>query len=295
MERLYAVIGDPIDHSLSPLMHNAGFNHLHMDAEYFRFRVPPHELGNAVRGLKALGFEGWNITLPHKEEIIHYLDDLTPEAEQIGAVNTVKVTAAGTLIGHNTDGLGFIKSLTPVMRLIPGQFAVILGAGGAARSIAIALAREGLFVHILNRNEARAEQLAQKVMKIGGNASWGRLEAGKWLERADLIVQTTPVGLNNERYPFSLTGISPQVVVADIIFNPWETPFLREARQLGCKTVNGLGMLLYQGALAWNFWFEREAPVEVMGRALLRHFGKSEHEFPLWTDLQGEGQWGRCF
>ncbi|KUO78646.1 MAG: shikimate dehydrogenase [Desulfosporosinus sp. BRH_c37] len=267
MEKHYTVIGDPIEHSLSPGMHNAGYEALGINAEYQRFRVEPRYLAEAVEGLCALGFSGWNVTLPHKEKIISLLDRLTPEARRAGAVNTVKIHE-GQRIGHNTDGNGFVRSVERKLDGFKGKKAVLLGAGGASKGIAFALAEQGMKVHILNRTPEKAEALVQAIHNEGGTATSGVFAPGAWLENVDLLVQTTSAGLHGEPFPFSIQGITEQALVVDIIFNPAETDFLLEAKNLGCLTLNGLGMLLYQGALAWEFWFGGQAPVEVMRQAL---------------------------
>ncbi|ODA41735.1 shikimate dehydrogenase [Desulfosporosinus sp. BG] len=267
MEKHYAVIGHPIEHSLSPAMHNAGYQALGLDIEYQRFHVEPDRLIEAVDGLWALGFSGWNVTLPHKENIISLLDTLTPQARRAGAVNTVKIHE-GQKIGHNTDGDGFVRSIEGGLNGFKGKKAVLLGAGGASKGIAIALAEQGMHLHILNRTTDKAEALVQVIQREGGTATSGVFAPGEWLWDVDLLVQTTSAGLHGEPFPFSVQGISEQALVVDIIFNPWETSFLQEAKQQGCHTLNGLGMLLYQGALAWEFWLGGQAPVEAMRKAL---------------------------
>ncbi|EHQ88066.1 shikimate dehydrogenase [Desulfosporosinus youngiae] len=267
MEKHYAVIGDPIQHSLSPDMHNAGYQALGVDAFYQRFQVKADRLGEAVQGLHALGFSGWNVTLPHKEAILALLDTLTPQAERAGAVNTVKIHE-GQMIGHNTDGDGFVRSVQEELNGFQGKKAVLLGAGGAGKGIALALAEQGMKLHILNRTPEKANELARIIQREGGMATAGEFAPGDWLKDVDLLVQTTSIGLHKEPFPFSLEGISKQALVVDIIFNPMETLFLIEAKQLGCRTQNGLRMLLYQGALAWEFWFGGQAPIEEMRQAL---------------------------
>ncbi|TGE37948.1 shikimate dehydrogenase [Desulfosporosinus fructosivorans] len=267
MEKHYAVIGDPIAHSLSPEMHNAGYKALGIDAEYQRFHVVPSNLAETVEGLCALGFSGWNVTLPYKEKIISLLDNLTPEARRAGAVNTVKIHD-GQRIGHNTDGAGFIRSVEGELNGFKGKKAVLLGAGGASKGIALALTEQGMIVHILNRSPEKAQALVQVIRAEGGTATSGDFAQGDWLEQVDLLVQTTSVGLLGEPFPFSLQGISEQALVVDIIFNPSQTAFLQDAKKQGCRTLNGLGMLLYQGVLAWEFWLGGQAPVEAMQLAL---------------------------
>ena len=267
MEKHFAVIGYPIEHSLSPGMHMAGYEALGLDAEYQRFLVEPNQLVEAVTGLCALGFSGWNVTLPHKERIISCLDILTPEAKRAGAVNTVKILE-GQRIGHNTDGDGFVRSVEKELNGFKGKKAVLLGAGGASKGIALALAEQGMQIHILNRTLEKAMDIVASIKQWGGTATAGQFAPGAWLKDVDLLVQTTSVGLHGEPFPFSVQGISNRALVVDIIFNPRETAFLQEAKKQGCRTLNGLGMLLYQGALAWEFWLGGQAPVEVMRQAL---------------------------
>lgn len=267
VEKHFAVIGDPIEHSLSPLMHNAGYQALGLEAEYQRFRVEPGNLAEGIKGLCALGFSGWNVTLPHKETVISLLDTLTPQAKRAGAVNTVK-NLEGQLIGHNTDGDGFVRSIEGELKGFKGKKAVLLGAGGASKGIALALAEQGMELHILNRTPEKAKDLVQVIRQEGGTAASGEFAPGEWLKDVDLLVQTTSVGLHGEPFPFSLGGISQQALVVDIIFNPLETIFLHEAKKLGCRTQNGLEMLLYQGALAWEFWLGGQAPITEMRQAL---------------------------
>jgi len=267
MEKHYAVIGHPIEHSLSPGMHKAGYEAIGVDAEYHRFNVEPNHLAEAVEGLCALGFSGWNVTIPHKEHILSLLNTLTPQARRAGAVNTVKIHE-GQRIGHNTDGEGFIRSVEGNLNGFKGKKAVLLGAGGASKGIALALVEQGMKVHILNRTYEKAEALVQVIQREGGTATSGVFAPGDWLEDVDLLVQTTSAGLHSETFPFSVKGIYDRALVVDIIFNPSETAFLREAKKQGCRTLNGLGMLLYQGAYAWEFWFGGQAPVEAMRQAL---------------------------
>ena len=270
MEKHFAVIGYPIEQSPSPWMHNEGYKALNIAAVYQRFLVEPERLAEAVDGLCALGFSGWNVTIPHKEKIIPLLDVLTPEAKRAGAVNVVKIQE-GQRIGHNTDGMGFIRSVRGILPELKGKKAVLLGAGGAAKGIAIPLAEEGAQILILNRTPEKARLLAEQVRQAGGTAETGAFAPGDWLKDADILIQTTSAGLQGEDYPFSLQGIAPETLAADIIFKPEETAFLREARELGCRKLDGLGMLLYQGVYAWEFWLGGQAPVGVMERALRGH------------------------
>ncbi|MFZ3102810.1 MAG: shikimate dehydrogenase [Desulfitobacteriaceae bacterium] len=267
MERYFAVIGDPIAHSLSPVMHQAGYKALGLSAQYLKFKVETQKLPEAIAGLRALGFSGCNITIPHKESVLCCVDELTPEAKRAGAVNTLKFTPE-KIIGHNTDGLGFVRSIRGKLDKFEGRQAVILGAGGAARGIALTLAELGMNLLILNRTPEKASELVEDIRSVGGSASSGELRPGAWQKSVDLLVQTTSVGLHGESFPFELIDLSPRALVVDVIFGSKVTPFLQKAQALGCHTLNGLGMLLYQGALAWEFWLGGLAPVEVMWAAL---------------------------
>ncbi|RNC29304.1 MAG: Shikimate dehydrogenase (NADP(+)) [Candidatus Dichloromethanomonas elyunquensis] len=271
----FAIIGDPVDHSLSPQMHEAGFKAVGLDAVYQRIPVKNSEIGQGVRYLLDNRYDGWNVTYPLKEAIIPLLDRVTPEALDIGAVNTVK-RVDGYLLGHNTDGEGFVQSLITKGFEFSGKKAVILGAGGAAKAIAMTLAKKGLDILILNRNVEKARWLAGQVSGCGGKASWGCLGIGDWLQKADLLIQTTPVGMKGEEYLFGLRGISPSTWVVDIIYHPAVTAFLGDAAKNGCQTMNGLDMLLYQGVLAWEFWLNRDAPVSFMQRALTEGLRSSD-------------------
>lgn len=263
----YAIIGYPVEHSLSPAMHEAGFKALGLDAVYHRIPIQLSELGDGVDFLRKNGYAGWNVTYPLKEQIISFLDKLTSAALNIGAVNTVKILD-GELLGHNTDGEGFIESLSKKGYVFRRKKAVILGAGGAAKAIAVALAQRESEILILNRTEKNAQKLAEHISKLGGKVSWGISDSGDWLRSVDLLVQTTPVGMQGEKYPFDLSGINSSSWVVDLIYHPVSTPFLAQASDYGCKTMNGLEMLLYQGALAWRFWLNLDAPVSVMRRVL---------------------------
>lgn len=263
----YAIIGDPVGHSLSPAMHEAGFRYLGIEAEYHRIQVSLSELPEKVEFLKQNGYAGWNVTYPLKERIIPYLDRITSTARDIGAVNTVKF-ADGLLQGHNTDGEGFVESLKAKGFSFRNKEVVILGAGGAAKAIAVSLAKADARLLILNRTENKADDLAEHIVSLGGNARTDRIVAGDWLKSVDLLIQTTPIGMNDEDYPVKLKDINPSAWVVDLIYHPVVTPFLAEAAFYGCRTFNGLEMLLYQGVLAWKFWLGIEAPSEEMRRTL---------------------------
>ena len=267
MVNKYAIIGFPVDHSLSPPMHEAAFRAVGIQAEYHRLPLKINELGRGLEYLKRNNYAGWNVTYPLKEEILPLLDYITPEAKTIGAVNTVKVVD-GLVQGFNTDGPGFVQSLTEKGYSLEGKKVVILGAGGAAKSTAVSLMANKAKLLILNRTPDKAQKLARQITGLGGFADWGALASGYWLREVDLLIQTTPLGMKGEQYPLSLKGINPEAWVVDLIYSPEVTEFLTEAASYGCKIWNGLEMLLYQGALAWKIWLDKDPPLEIMRKVL---------------------------
>jgi len=278
--KLLGLVGYPVGHSYSPAMHNRGFATLQLDYCYLPLPVCPEDLAKGVEGLRAIGCAGFNVTIPHKEAIVPFLDEVDAEARRSGAVNTV-VNIEGRLIGSNTDGRGFLRSVSELWNFTPaGQKIVVLGAGGAARAIAAALASSGAAsVTIANRHRERAEKLVELLksespcMFFAADLNDPGLDLA--LEQSALVVQTTSVGMH-PRIDVEPV-INPQRLfkhnlVYDIIFNPWETRFLREAKLQGCRTANGLGMLLYQGALSFERWTGQTAPLEEMRQALWANY-----------------------
>jgi len=273
--RLVGIIGDPVAHSRSPVMHNAAFRALGLDFAYVPFHVRPDALEAAVRGLAALGVAGFNVTVPHKERIVPLLDGLGPAAEVVGAVNTV-VVEDGRLIGHNTDGEGFSKALHETHRFKAERSrALVLGAGGAARAVCDQLAREGIpAIRICNRTDAKAAALADHLRRHHPNCDikplpWTPLDHRAAINWAELIVNATSVGLDPaDASPLDTNGISPGHIVVDLIYEPPETDLLRRCTALRARCLNGLGMLLHQGAAAFTLWTGKAAPIDVMRRAL---------------------------
>lgn len=278
--RPYALLGWPVGHSLSPAMHNAAFREQGIQAIYVALAVPPEELDEAVRGLASLGFGGANVTIPHKEAVLGYLDEVTPEALLIGAVNTI-VCRDGRLTGHNTDGQGFLRHLYAEGIDPAGQNAVILGAGGAARAVAAALAGAGVRTLVVaGRTPERAEAVAGLARRAASAAGMEveaapvalpSREAELALADAHLVVNCTPVGMapatGESPLPDGLGGLRPGTVVYDTVYRPPQTRLLRDARARALVTIGGLGMLVHQGALAWELWFGRPGPVPVMWAA----------------------------
>ncbi|NHM30394.1 shikimate dehydrogenase [Neobacillus terrae] len=256
MKKLYAVLGDPISQSMSPQMHNDLFAFYGVDAAYHAFQVKTEELSDAIKGLKAIGASGFNVTIPHKSAIIPLLDAVDPLALEIGAVNTV-VNQDGRLIGFNTDGPGFLTGIQSEMPDIFGKRILLIGAGGAARAIYFTLAKAGAArVDIYNRTQERAKALIDSSPYSHLSNAVSLQQVQEELPIYDLIVQTTSVGMyprENEK-PLTLENLSETSVVTDIIYNPLETQFLAAAKKKGARIQNGVEMFIYQGAIAFEKW-----------------------------------------
>lgn len=273
--KLFALIGDPVGQSLSPAMHNAAFRALGLNCAYITLRVPKPTLANAIAGVRALGIAGLNVTIPHKISIISLLDELDESAKLVGAVNTVK-NNRGKLIGFNTDGEGALRALEEKIDSVKGKEVVLLGAGGAARAIAFSLARAGARLTIANRTVPRAQALASAVeQKLSTNvkvASLNRAELTKALKNVDVLINATSVGMHPkiDKTLVRANMMRRGLVVYDIVYKPLRTKLLREARRAGGKTIDGLGMLVHQGALAFEIWTGKRAPIKIMKAAAKR-------------------------
>lgn len=273
--RVVGIVGFPVSHSRSPVMHNAAFAELGLDFVYVPFPVPPRELPAAVAGLKALGVAGFNVTIPHKVAIIPLLDRVSPEAQVIGAVNTVRIED-GLLTGFNTDGIGLLGALSAKLAFSPaGKSVLVIGAGGAARSAVAALADAGARrIDVANRSPEKARELCKAVAAAFAGTGLGaipleRLSGQQFLQEFDLIVNTTSVGMEGDSIPqLELSGAKPGAVVYDMVYAPPVTPLLARARELGIPAANGLGMLVAQGEAAFSIWTGQQPPPGCMERAL---------------------------
>ena len=276
------LVGNPVSHSLSPLMQQAAFDALHIEACYFLWETPQEQLAAKIASLRSPDVLGANITIPYKEAVLSLVDDCDPIAARIGAINTV-VNRDGRLFGYNTDAPGFIIALHECDAYpfdCSGKKVVILGTGGAARAAAVGLLeKDAGEVMLLGRTEAHLKNIIrhlttvsveiQRTAHIQG-ALFGNLEVSEFISHADLIVNATPVGLNvsDPALLIDINAIPVTTLVMDMIFNPPVTPLLRCASAHGCQVLNGLSMLLYQGALAFKLWTGRPAPIDVMQKAL---------------------------
>ena len=268
---IVGLIGHPVEHSFSPPMHNAAFEALGMDYAYVAFDVDPSDLKSAIDGAKSLNIKGFNVTIPHKIQVMDYLDEIDEVAGLIGAVNTIDFKE---MKGYNTDGIGAIKAIEEVTSL-KDKNVVIAGAGGASRAISFYIAKYGAgSLTILNRNVEKAQNPSDDVLNSGlidSVKSGSVSDINDCLNDADILIDTTPVGMhphiNDE--PIALAeDMHENLVVFDAVYNPNETVLLKEAIDAGAKPVYGIKMLLYQGAESFEIWTGKKAPIDVMEEAL---------------------------
>ncbi|MGM9925502.1 MAG: shikimate dehydrogenase [Bacillus sp. (in: firmicutes)] len=276
MKQLYGVIGDPIAHSMSPDMHNDAFADQGLDASYHAFHVLSEHLEEAVKGMKALGIKGFNVTVPHKTAIMPFLDQVDPLAKAIGAVNTVKYQD-GKYIGYNTDGPGYVAGLKAEL---PGDLTkcktLVIGAGGAARGIYYSLVKEGVCeIDIANRTVAKAQRIIEENPYGAVSKSLSIQDAEAGLRDYDLIINTTLIGMQPhvDEMPVRLDHLRPDTFVSDIIYNPLETKLLTEAKKKGASIQNGLPMFIHQGALAFHIWTGIQPDTGRMKAIVLRKLG----------------------
>ncbi len=268
---IVGLIGHPVEHSFSPPMHNAAFDALNMDYAYVAFDVNPNDLKSAIEGAESLNIKGFNVTIPHKVDVMQYLDGLDEVARLIGAVNTIDFK---NLKGYNTDGIGAVKAIEEVTS-IKNKNVVVAGAGGASRAISFYIAKYGAeSLTILNRNEAKAESLASDVSDSGliGEVAYDSINAiGNYMEGADVLIDTTPLGMHpniSDEPIVKADMMDEDLVVFDAVYNPNETVLIKEVIKANAKPVYGIKMLLYQGAESFKIWTGKTAPVDVMEKAL---------------------------
>ncbi|MGJ5711808.1 shikimate dehydrogenase [Staphylococcus auricularis] len=262
----FAVIGHPIQHSLSPVMHNANFSALGEDHTYEALDIPEQHFRHIKDIIAEKDLNGFNVTIPHKEHIIPYLDDIDPKARDIGAVNTVHIKD-GRWIGYNTDGIGYVKGLHAVYPNLNEARILILGAGGASKGIAHALDDVvSKPISVANRTMRRFENWNLEVQQLSLD------EAENTLEQFDIIINTTPAGMNGDTgQVISLENIAPKTLVSDIVYIPAKTPILLDAEQKGNPIYNGLDMFVYQGAESYQIWTGHQANIDIMKDIVLQH------------------------
>jgi shikimate dehydrogenase len=277
--RVCGVIGDPIEHTLSPIMHNAAFRALGLDYVFLAFKVKPAEVENALNGMRALNIRGLNVTMPHKSAVLNFLDRVDLSAQIVNSVNTV-LNKESKLFGFNTDGVGALKALRENGVDPKGRKVLLLGAGGAARAIAYTMSKEADELAVLNRTVKQAQALAKLLEKTAnkkiGAGSLSPKEIQHNLQDSDILINATSIGMkpNADESPISPKLLRPDLAVMDIVYNPIETRLEKDAKAAGAKVVSGVEMLIFQGAASFEVWTGKSAPVEVMRQAALNHLQK---------------------
>jgi shikimate dehydrogenase len=273
--KICGVIGDPIAHTLSPTIQNSAFRHLNLDFIFLAFKVKTEELETSIKAVRALGIRGLNVTMPHKTEVINYLDEIDKTSRFLNSANTI-VNTESRLLGYSTDGIGAIKALIANGVELASCNVLLLGAGGAGRAIALSLVEEISKLVILNRDYKKAKKLESDLnLKFKKNISAESLSTASLtsnLRDSDVLINATNVGMiSNQKLSIVDSNLlTPNLTVMDIVYNPLETKLLADAREVGAKTINGIDMLIYQGAASFELWTGKKAPVDVMKNAALK-------------------------
>lgn len=273
MTRTYAIIGDPIDHSLSPALHNASFAFLRLDCTYIAYRIPRGDLTAAIADLKKIGIAGLNVTIPHKVDMMRLLDEIDEECRKVGATNTV-VNTDGKLKGYNTDVCGFLDPIRKRNIDCTGTDVLLVGAGGAARAIIAGFANEKVRkITIANRTQQRAEEMVRFAKQLGVESEYMDLaKAGDSASSFRFIVNATSVGLKGMGCPISTRNITRDSIVYDIVYMPVETQLIQQAKEQGATIIYGWEMLLAQAMRSFEIWIGKPAPYEAMKLTLLGRF-----------------------
>jgi len=277
--KLVILIGNPVEHSMSPSMHTAAFQAIGFNGIYIACKVEKGMLKEAVEGLKALNILGANVTIPHKVEIMKYIDEIDPKAQDIGAINTI-VNKNEILYATNTDGIAAIKSMKEAKFPLNGSTAVILGAGGAARAIAFYLLDYIDHLYLTNRHREKAEHLKNELSKKFDVKitifNFNKNELKSTLKKSDILINCTPVGMypNVDQSPVPKECLNKNLNVFDAIYNPIETKLIKEAKSLGANAIGGLKMFLYQGAEAFKLWTGKDAPISIMEKIIIKNLKK---------------------
>ena len=278
---VYALIGDPVDHTMSPAIQNAAFHSLGIDAVYAAFQVSPRRLKAGIGGLRALGVKGFNITLPHKMKVLRYLDEIESSASAIGSVNTV-VNTEGKLRGYNTDGTGAVDALVNAGAAPKGKAVLMFGAGGAGRAIAYALAQQASSLNVINRSATKAKDLVTWLRrKFSIDVTYATVSSKllpALVKKADIVVNASSMGMHGVTDPpVEAAWLRPNQWVFDIVYKPLQTRLLEIADKAGAKRVNGLDMLLNQGACSFELWNGKKAPIFEMRKAMTQNLSAVEH------------------
>ncbi|MFX1235691.1 MAG: shikimate dehydrogenase [Promethearchaeota archaeon] len=272
---ILGVIGHPIEHSMSPIMHNAAIRDLNLDYIYLAFDIPPNNLKDAIKGIRALNIKGINVTLPHKEKVMQFLDNIDVIAQKINSINAIK-NEDGLLTGKNFDSEGAKEALLNAGCTLSGKKVIILGAGGAAKAISYSLALEAEKIVIINRTEDRAKRLVSELKKFNiESKKYNEETIREEIKNADILINATPVGMfpSMETTPISRNLLHSGLFVFDLIYNPLETQLLKDSKEIGCRVLGGLDMLVYQGALAFEWWINKKPNIELMKRKVIEYLG----------------------
>lgn len=274
--KTFCIIGDPINHSLSPAIHNAAFNTLGLDCSYIALRVQEGQLKNSIDSLRAINIGGFNVTMPHKVKVLNYVDRCDKTVQLVGAANTVN-NEEGKFCAYNTDVAGFIRPLRERKISFNGIEVLILGAGGAARAVVVALSGErGIAnINIFNRNTDRSTNLSKLVKELGLKASIvSNDDIQKMASKSELIINTTPLGMSNEESLIKSASISKDSIVYDIVYKPINTKLIVNAKTAGAQVVYGYEMLLEQATASFKIWLKMDPPIDSMKKVLFGMFGE---------------------
>ena len=273
MTKTFAVIGDPIDHSLSPIIHNSAFRELDLDYTYIAYKIPKNELSYGLDALKKIKITGFNVTIPHKIDIMKFLDYMDEDSKTIGASNTV-INQNGILTGYNTDMQGFLEPIMQREINIKNSNVLLFGAGGAARAIAVAFAKQNAKkITIVNRTLERGKEIKELVSKLGLNSDVINFEDFDGDEnKYDFVVNSTSIGMKNENFPISVELIDENSVIYDIVYKPINTDLIKKAKNVNALIIYGYEMLLGQAVKSFEIWTDKKAPYDIMKKAILGGF-----------------------
>ena len=268
-----AVIGDPVLHSLSPTIYNAAFEHDQVNWSYSAVNITGEQVSDALEEMRQSEVGGLSVTMPHKEIVANLVDETTRHAERLGAVNCVSKNGS-TLVGHNTDGEGFIKAIeAETKERAEGKSYLVIGAGGAAKAVTLALGEAGASeVIVSSRNASKSRKAASLAGQVGRSGSLSEAEG------VDVIINATPIGMrgagNEDQLPLPVEAMHKGQIIVDLIYHPLQTEFLKNASRIGARTMNGIGMLIHQAALQYTLWTNKEAPLDVMQDAVIQQISK---------------------